>query len=61
MLLYYLSDPAVKGGIDELAESCVGHGGFITAKKVGAMSAESIITDVENWFETINVDENAQT
>jgi len=57
MLLLYLSDPAIKGGIDELAESCVGHGGFVTAKAANKLTAEQITSDVNDWLEQINLDE----
>lgn len=51
---YYLNDPHVRGHIDDLGESSVGHGFFLTAKN------EDIVRRAEDWCETIDLDTKLQ-
>lgn len=52
MIDYYKTDPNVKGAIDELAETCVGHGFHLTC----AEGFEDALEVAEEWCEEINLD-----
>jgi len=50
MIQYYLCDPNVKGAIDELAETSVGHGFHLTGKN------EQALKIAKDWCEQIDLD-----
>lgn len=55
MIDFYLSDPMCKGGIDELSETSVGHGGYFSAKN------KDVLAYADDYAEEIDLDGLHQT